>query len=251
MSNITTIVIPAAGYGTRMQGITRGGSKELLEVGGKPAIMYALQEAIESGLSRAAVTIRQGKEDIVDVLRNNPRFSYIRRNIDIALFYQEKPTGEAGAIATAKKWIEDALFVVHYPDNIIAEPPGTMQKLIRCAEEQDSDLVLLTTQDERSQAKPCGLEPEGDGLYLMHPDQTPAEFPYGLRPTGIYVASAEFLQTCMELTEINRKGEIKDRDVMQLMKIKNRKLYGLDLSARVLDIGNPDGYGMACEYLST
>lgn len=62
------MIIHAVGYGTRMHRFTCGTSKELLEVGGKPVLMYALQEAYVAGLSRAGIDIRKGKSEDFDIV---------------------------------------------------------------------------------------------------------------------------------------------------------------------------------------
>ena len=78
MPIIHTMIIPAAGYGTRMQGLTGQGSKELIDVCGRPALTYAMEEALTAGIERVGIVIRQGKEDIRAAFRDNSTLAAIR-----------------------------------------------------------------------------------------------------------------------------------------------------------------------------
>ena len=242
MQNTHPMIIPAAGYGTRMHHLTQGNSKEIIEIGGRPALLFALLEALAAGIERVGIVLRKDKNDILRMVQGDPRLSPIRREMDIEFFYQSKPTGEAGAIQAAAAWLGNGPFVVHYPDNIIAEHPGTLARLIERQAITDTDLVLLTPMLDHAQAPPCGLRSVGSGLYQLIPDETPLEFPYGLRPTGIYIATNRFLATCQELLSRKNSVEVKDREVRGRMVDQGHLIHGVDLSAKVMDIGNPGGY---------
>jgi UTP-glucose-1-phosphate uridylyltransferase len=243
------MIIPAAGYGTRMQILTKGGSKEILETGGRPALMFALQEALAAGIDRVGIVIRQGKDDIVRTVQDDTRLSPIREKIDIDIFYQARPTGEAGAIHTAAAWLGSDPFVVHYPDNIIAGPPGTLAELIERQGRSGLDLVLLTAMLDHAHTPPCGLKPLGSGLYRLLPNEKPPKFPYGLRPTGIYIATHRFLAACQDLLLRKKSGEVKDRDARCHLVKQDHEIHGVDLSVKVLDIGNPGGYRLSRDAL--
>jgi len=47
---IVKAVIPAAGFGTRMLPATKAVPKEMLPVGRKPLIQFAVEEAVASGM---------------------------------------------------------------------------------------------------------------------------------------------------------------------------------------------------------
>ena len=200
--------------------------------------------------SRYLPVIREHKEDICRAIQGDPHMAALDKSLEIRFFYQPKPNGEAGAILAAAEWLENNPFVVHYPDNIIAEPPGVLAELIKKQADWQTDMVLLTRLLDHAQAGFCGLEPLKDGLYQLNSDETPSEFTHGLRSTGIYVATPYFLQSCRELLQASMVGEIKDRDVRRHMLAKGHKTYGVDLSAKVMDVGNPSGYQGARQYFS-
>ena len=98
---ITKAVIPAAGRGTRMGALTRGLPKEMLRLGNKPMIQWAVEEAASAGIPEVCVVIRRGKEIIKDhLLRyvaavgNRPALTFV---------YQRFRDGLGGALRTARR----------------------------------------------------------------------------------------------------------------------------------------------------
>lgn len=245
MQTIRTMIVPAAGFGTRMQSLTGKSSKEIIDVCGRPALAYVLAEAVEAQIQQVGIVIRKGKEDILEALHDDSRLASIGSRIDIHFFYQAEPTGEAGAIHTAAAWIGGDPFVVHYPDNIIVAPPGALSHLIARYKSIGTDLVLLTAILAHAQTPPCSLETIGGGVYRMAYDIRPDAFPHGLRPTGVYIASRHFLAACGQLLASNRSGEVKDRDIRSFLAKQGHPVHAVDLGARVMDVGNPDGYQAA------
>lgn len=242
---ITSMIIPAAGYGTRMQKITDGSSKEILQVDGKPALIHAIMEAVNARIFRIGIVIRKGKEDIVEVIHNDLWLASVMNALEINFFYQPKPNGEIGAILVAEKWLGKDPFVVHYPDNIIAKPKGALATLVSRQATLQKDMVLLTKRLPHAQAAPCGLEILDNRLYRLKPEDLKSDSSFGLRPTGIYVATRYFLESCRELDYASGAGEIKDQQVRCHMMNSGHLTLGLDLRTLVIDVGNPDGYKYA------
>ena len=59
--NITHVVIPAAGFGTRFLPITKSLPKEMLPLLNKPALEYTVQEARQSGITHCCIVINREK----------------------------------------------------------------------------------------------------------------------------------------------------------------------------------------------
>ena len=58
------LVIPAAGIGKRMRSVNPHMLKELLPVGNKPAIQYAVEEGLSVGIKDIVIIISRQKEII-------------------------------------------------------------------------------------------------------------------------------------------------------------------------------------------
>lgn len=71
---ICTVVIPAAGQGTRLLPLTKATPKELLPIYDKPLLQFALDEAVAVGAERIVIVIHTSKSVICDNLTPNHRF---------------------------------------------------------------------------------------------------------------------------------------------------------------------------------
>jgi len=103
MSNRTTIIVLAAGEGTRMVSDT---AKVLHRIAGKPLIAHVLDVARTGGADRIAVVVGPGSDDVAkEVRRSAP---------NAEIFIQKDRQGTAHAVLAAKKAIQsgDDLIVV-------------------------------------------------------------------------------------------------------------------------------------------
>ena len=64
MKRITKAIIPTAGMGTRVQSLTKDQPKEMLPIGGRPMISYAVQEATLSGLKELYIVVNARKASL-------------------------------------------------------------------------------------------------------------------------------------------------------------------------------------------
>lgn len=134
---IRTIIIPAAGQGTRLLPATKATPKELLAVYDRPVLQFAMDEAASAGVERIVVIIHPTKEAIRDYLAPNP--AYIRelrargkqelglalaqlempKQIEIVFSYQHEPLGLGHAISCAAESVLPGPVGVILPDDLI------------------------------------------------------------------------------------------------------------------------------------
>ncbi len=137
---IKKCLFPAAGYGTRFLPATKAMPKEMLPVVNKPLIQYAVEEALEAGLSEIGIVTGRGKrslEDHFDIsyelehqIRNTDKEKYlvgIRRLIDECTFAytrQVEMKGLGHAILTGRPLIGDEPFAVVLADDLCLNLEG-------------------------------------------------------------------------------------------------------------------------------
>ena len=63
---IKKCLFPVAGYGTRFLPATKAMPKEMLPIVNKPLVQYAVEEAIDAGMSDMAFVTGRGKSAITD-----------------------------------------------------------------------------------------------------------------------------------------------------------------------------------------
>lgn len=127
-TTIRTIIIPAAGKGTRMLPATQVTAKELLPVYDRPVIQFAIDEAIEAGADRIIVVVSDTKPAIREFL-GDVAFASIERGTvreglaqaapEIVYVTQAEPMGLGHAILCCKGLTLPGPFGIILPDDII------------------------------------------------------------------------------------------------------------------------------------
>jgi UTP--glucose-1-phosphate uridylyltransferase len=146
MQKVTKAVFPVAGLGTRFLPATKASPKEMLPIVDKPLIQYAVEEAIEAGMtdiifisSRTKRTVEdhfdkayeleteletRGKNKVLDLVQSirpaGVNFIYIR---------QAEALGLGHAVLCAKPVIGNEPFAVILADDLIDATPPVMKQM--------------------------------------------------------------------------------------------------------------------------
>ena len=131
-ASIRTVVIPAAGRGTRLLPATRVTAKELLPIYDRVVIDYAIDEAIGMGAERIVVVISSAKVAIQAYLAGRGLHSghddagsgqFARKGgPEIIYIFQDQPRGLGHAVLCCKQVILPGPFAVLLPDDIVMGP---------------------------------------------------------------------------------------------------------------------------------
>jgi UTP--glucose-1-phosphate uridylyltransferase len=174
---VEKVVIPAAGFGTRMSPLTSYVPKEMLPVGRKPMIQHAVEEARASGLRRICIVIRDGKEIIQDYFcLHNPESHKRDANIDeleelvasceLSFVYQREPLGLGDALLQAREFVGGDPFVMMVPDQLmLSDVPASLQLVRRWSPGPHvlSSLIRLPKEEAAFFAGARGVEAEREG----------------------------------------------------------------------------------------
>ena len=147
-------VIPAAGHGARMRPVTLVVPKELLPVGSRPAIHFALEELVTAGLTSVAIVINREKELIrryVEALTATRPFD----SLQCEFIYQEPPVGLGEALSSCRDYAADEPFVLLLPDAIPMSPDYQLSSLLETFEETQRDVIGVVECDS-AQPRLCG-----------------------------------------------------------------------------------------------
>ena len=87
MHTQTQALILAAGRGSRLGEITRGGPKCMLDVGGRPLIEHQVEALRDAGVSRICVVLGHGARHIVNALGDGCDYVYNERYADTNSLY--------------------------------------------------------------------------------------------------------------------------------------------------------------------
>jgi len=249
------LIIPAAGLGTRMKEVNPELPKEMLPIGNKPAIQYAVEEGISAGIKNIIVVINRQKEILKQYLEN----TYGNSNIETTFLYQENPLGESDANGYAKEIAGNHAVAVIYPDNLYLPSPGALKALIPVYNKYKKDVVALSKVRAdialtMSNAGRVDIAPLNNGLFTIRKFIPKGDghfiprYKDELRACGIYVSGPNLFDHIEMTRSTISKGEFTDYPV-RLSILKDRGMVGCLLAGTVFDIGNPKGYELCLQYI--
>ena len=133
MSDITikTVIIPAAGLGTRLLPATRVTAKELLPVYDRVVLDFAIDEAVTLGAERIVVVISTAKVAIQAYLAGQSPSGDVdgvsssdtrKGGPEIIYIFQDRPLGLGHAVHCCKDFMLPGPFAVLLPDDIVMGP---------------------------------------------------------------------------------------------------------------------------------
>ncbi len=249
------LIIPSAGLGTRMKDTAPGMPKELLPVGNRPAIEYAVDEGISAGIENIIIVISKDKEVIKE------HFKDYQRPASISFLYQKELMGESDAISYAKNAAGGQPVAIIYPDNIYLPAPGALKRLIAVYSRYNADVIALTEVNEDISR---GFSNSGrvdvtyieddvfriDKIYDKTRDRFVPRQKGELRAFGMYI-SGPFIFDYIERFRCKiGNRELTDAPVRRMI-IEEKGMLGCRLPGRAFDIGNPVGYKKCLEYISS
>jgi UTP--glucose-1-phosphate uridylyltransferase len=173
MKKVRKAVFPVAGMGTRFLPATKASPKEMLPIVDKPLIQFAVEEAVEAGItdmifvtgrSKRAIEDHfdkayemeseleaRGKIQLLEFVRN-----MIPKNINCIYIRQSEALGLGHAVLCAKPVVGDEPFAVLLADDLLDGKPAVIKQMAdtydyyRCS-------VLGVQEVPRSETKSYGI----------------------------------------------------------------------------------------------
>ena len=208
-------VIPAAGYGTRLQPLA--GSKEMLPIGGRPVMDYLVDRLRIGGCSQLRVVTRPEKTDVIAHAKE--------LGAEVILGYP--PTVSTSFVAGMDGLAHDDIVLIGFPDTLW-EPEDGYRQLLHVIE-RVCDVALGLFRIEPSELRRSDVVVRGgpDGR-IAGIDIKPAK----PRSEWIWGCAAARVLTLSGLGDVAWPGEYFD-----LLCKEGRDLRGIPLSDVWLDVG--------------
>ncbi|MBI3284595.1 MAG: UTP--glucose-1-phosphate uridylyltransferase GalU [Burkholderiales bacterium] len=265
MRKIKKAVFPVAGLGSRFLPATKAQPKEMLPVVDKPLIQYAVEEAVEAGITEMVfITGRNkraiedhfdkayeleseleaaGKQELLDLVRN-----VIPKNINCIYIRQPAALGLGHAVLCARPVVGDDPFAVLLADDLMdadAGQPSVIAQMTRQYEQEGGSIIAV--QDvPREFTRQYGIvsgTPYKDRLEKMHgivekpmPDVAPST----LAVAGRYILSGRIF-SYLEKLDKGSGGEIQLTDGIAAM-LRDFPVYAYRSAATRYDCGSKLGY---------
>ncbi|MEY2825398.1 MAG: UTP--glucose-phosphate uridylyltransferase GalU [Pseudomonadota bacterium] len=263
--SIKKAVFPVAGLGSRFLPATKAQPKEMLPIVDKPLIQYAVEEAVEAGITEMIfITGRNkraiedhfdkayeleaelesaGKQQLLEMVR-----SVIPKNVNCMYIRQPMALGLGHAVLCAKPIVGDDAFAVLLADDFMQgerDGSGVMAQMTATfAREQSS---LLGVQDvPRAHTKQYGIvstDPFGErlekvGAIVEKP--APELAPSTLAVVGRYVLTPRIF-SCLEKIGKGAGGEIQLTDGIEAL-MQYETVLAYRYKGRRFDCGSKLGY---------
>jgi len=264
-TKVRKAVIPAAGFGTRMLPATKSIPKEMLPVGGKPLIQFAVEEAAASGIETVIFVVRNHKsvlrahferdlelESFLEDHRHTTVAELIRRLAglaDILYVEQERPLGLAHAISCAQPLVGEEAFAVLLPDVIMPTEVPVTRQLLSAREQHGGSVVAIRDVEPRDverhgivridlDAVPCPVRSVRIAALVEKPpsDRSPSR----LGVFGRYLLESTIWNSISQ-TAPDQRGELQLTDALNHF-CGEKPLFGHFFEGPHYDAGDPLGY---------
>ncbi|OFK93712.1 UDP-glucose pyrophosphorylase [Corynebacterium sp. HMSC068H04] len=263
-SRLKSVVVPAAGMGTRFLPATKTVPKELLPVVDTPGIEMIAEEAAAAGATRLAVVTSPRKDEVmrhfdefpelVETLRargKDEQAVKVERAAQIiqpVAVVQDKPLGLGHAVGLAEGVLDDDedFFAVMLPDDVI-EPTAAMSEMIRVRQEQGGS-VLLAVEVDPDHVSNYGVfdikDTDDDRVKKVvgMVEKPPVEdAPSNLAATGRYLLDRAIFDALRRITP-GKGGELQLTDAIDLLISEGHPVHVVVHDGIRHDLGNPAGF---------
>ncbi|MDN7750465.1 UTP--glucose-1-phosphate uridylyltransferase GalU [Burkholderia gladioli] len=262
MLEVTKAVFPVAGLGTRFLPATKASPKEMLPIVDKPLIQYAVEEAIEAGITELIFVTGRGKRAIEDHFdksyeieaeleaRNKTQLLDMVRNIkpaNVDCFYVRQATalGLGHAVLCAEKLVGDSPFAVILADDLLYAPQPVTKQLVGVFNHYHSSVVGVET-IEREQSASYGVVDGrlwGDNVIKLSgivEKPVPADAPSNFGVVGRYVLMPTIFEHIRALRP-GAGGELQLTDALQSL-LAEEQVLAYRYAGERFDCGSKLGY---------
>lgn len=261
---ISSVVIPAAGYGTRFLPYSKSVPKEMVPLVDAPALQAIIQEAIDANLASIHCITSSEKGSIKDYFSHNPGLSaYLAQKnkghllhlldellnaTNINYIIQPEARGLGHAVLMAQSAIIDPYFAVMLPDDIIMHHTSALQQLLDCARIHKATILAVTEVPQNAIRSYGIIRPKKQldtNLFVVDDlveKPQPHLAPSNLAIIGRYVLSSTIFKALKDLQpKVEQELQLTD-GIASLIHTHNEPVLAYKIEGERFDIGNPLGW---------
>jgi len=265
MNKITKAVFPVAGLGTRFLPATKASPKEMLPIVDQPLIQYAVEEAVEAGITELVFVTsstkraledhfdknyeleteleKKGKVDALKLVQN-----IVPRGVSCIYVRQPEALGLGHAVLCARPVIGDNPFAVILPDDLIdGNGSGVVSQMVR-AYEQDGSSQLGVEEVPKEDTDKYGIVntvTDSNGNKTSKVEKIvekpkPEEASSNLAVVGRYILTPRIFDL-LESTSKGAGGEIQLTDAISAL-LEHEDVFAYRFTGKRYDCGSKLGY---------
>lgn len=259
---ITKAVFPVAGMGTRFLPATKASPKEMLPVVDKPLIQYAVEEAINAGITELIFITGRNKRSIEDhfdkayeletelELKNKTKLLDIVQNIlpsNVNCIYirQAEALGLGHAVLTASSVVGNEPFAVILADELIDAQPGALAQMVKVYEQTGSSVLGVNEVAAQDVSSYGIVKLSEDSLKFNKIERIvekpkPEDAPSNLAAVGRYILTPRIF-TELRNTQRGVGGEIQLTDAISEV-LHYEAIFAHVIEGKRYDCGSKLGY---------
>lgn len=261
-AKITKAVFPVAGMGTRFLPATKASPKEMLPIVDKPLIQYAVEEAINAGITELIFITGRNKRSIEDhfdkayeletelELKQKTKLlemvqNILPSNVNCIYIRQAEALGLGHAVLTASSVVGDEAFAVILADELIDAKPGALAQMIEVYNETGSS-ILGVNQVEPDEVSSYGIvklaenSPKHHKIEKIVEKPKVGEAPSTLAAVGRYILTPRIF-TELKNTQRGVGGEIQLTDAISEV-LHYEAIFAHIIEGKRYDCGSKLGY---------
>ena len=264
MNKITKAVFPVAGLGTRFLPATKASPKEMLPIVDKPLIQYAVEEAVEAGITQLVFVTsntkraiedhfdksyeleseleKKGNEEALDLVRN-----IVPRGVSCVYVRQPEALGLGHAVLCARPAIGNNPFAVILPDDLIdGNGSGVVSQMVQAFDTSGRSQLGVEEVPEADTGKYGIVNTMGDntGNYSrvegIVEKPRPGEASSNLAVVGRYILTP-LIFDLLETTPRGSGGEIQLTDAISAL-LEHEDVFAFRFDGKRYDCGTKLGY---------
>lgn len=262
MTRIRKAVFPVAGLGSRFLPATKASPKEMMPIVDKPLIQYAVEEAVEAGITdlvfitgrnkRAiedhfdkayeveAELAMRGKQELLDLVRG-----IIPKSVNCIYIRQPEALGLGHAVLCARPVINNEPFAVILADDLIDGAPPVVRQMVQVYEKFNCSVLGVETvkPEETAQygiVKPVPLEEGVDRVDAIVEKPRPEVAPSNTAVVGRYILSPRIFDH-LASGKPGAGGEIQLTDAISAL-LAEERVIAFRFNGKRYDCGSKLGY---------
>lgn len=256
-------VFPVAGMGSRFLPATKANPKEMMPIVDKPLIQYAVEEAINAGITDLIFVTSSSKQTIENYFDSNfeletrlqeqNKFELLEiiqnilpRGINCVYVRQPQPLGLGDAVLRAKFIVGQEPFAVLLADDLIdCTGPSCLAQMCEAFIEKQASLIAVEkiAPEQTTSYGVVDLFENNTNCNLMRAiveKPQPAEAPSNLGVAGRYILTPAIFE-CLEKTPRGRSDEIQLTDAISRL-LTHEPVYSMQFDGHRYDCGSKLGY---------
>lgn len=263
--SVRKAVFPVAGLGTRFLPATKASPKEMLPIVDKPLIQYAVEEALEAGITELIFVTSSSKRPIEDhfdsnyeleaKLKEKGKFELLEQvqeivppHVNCIYVRQREALGLGHAVLCAREVVADEPFAVLLADDLIdcGEKNSCLKQMMSSYEYVQNSVLAIEhvayerlnqygivapkTDFEKGHAAINGI------VEKPEPEQAPSQ--YGV--VGRYILTSEIFQLLQDLPP-GSGNEVQLTDAIDQL-VHQQSVYAMPFHGKRFDCGSKPGF---------